>query len=99
MKPLVFATVVHALSLKLSIYEITFVYKTILYLRSQGEFSTIIELPEGEHEYKFCVDGRWIHDPNAVSTIKYFNRNDYTSDVMLVRVYSNQSIDMWYSFI
>lgn len=36
---------------------------------SQGEFSAIIELPEGEHEYKFCVDGRWIHDPNAVSEI------------------------------
>lgn len=35
---------------------------------SQGEFSTIIELPEGEHEYKFCVDGRWIHDPNAPTT-------------------------------
>ena len=35
---------------------------------SQGEFSAIIELPEGEHEYKFCVDGRWIHDPNAVSS-------------------------------
>lgn len=34
---------------------------------SQGEFSAILELPEGEHEYKFCVDGRWIHDPNAVS--------------------------------
>ena len=36
-------------------------------VRSQGEFSAILELPEGEHEYKFCVDGRWIHDPNAVS--------------------------------
>ena len=95
--------VVHALSLKLLICEITLFilsnYTTIFCLPSQGEFSTIIELPEGEHEYKFCVDGRWIHDPNAVSTIKYFNRNDYTSDVMLVRVYSNQSIDMWYSFI
>ena len=37
---------------------------------SQGEFSAIIELPEGEHEYKFCVDGRWIHDPNAVSSTR-----------------------------
>ncbi|XP_068753327.1 5'-AMP-activated protein kinase subunit beta-2-like [Montipora capricornis] len=36
--------------------------------QSQGEFSAIIELPEGEHEYKFCVDGRWIHDPNAPTT-------------------------------
>lgn len=43
-------------------------------LPSQGEFSTIIELPEGEHEYKFCVDGRWIHDPNAVSTILIYKQ-------------------------
>ncbi|KXJ27495.1 5'-AMP-activated protein kinase subunit beta-2 [Exaiptasia diaphana] len=31
---------------------------------SHNEFTAIIELPEGEHEYKFCVDGKWIHDPN-----------------------------------
>lgn len=59
--------------------NITFFFKrNSLYnyfcLFSQGEFSTIIELPEGEHEYKFCVDGRWIHDPNAVSTLKYKQR-------------------------
>lgn len=41
----------------------------LFFFFSQGEFSAIIELPEGEHEYKFCVDGRWIHDPNAVSEI------------------------------
>lgn len=34
---------------------------------SNGEFGTIIELPEGDHEYKFFVDGHWVHDPNAVS--------------------------------
>ena len=33
---------------------------------SHGEFATIIELPEGEHQYKFFVDGTWIHDPNLV---------------------------------
>lgn len=43
--------------------------KAFVFFFSQGEFSAIIELPEGEHEYKFCVDGRWIHDPNAVSEI------------------------------
>ena len=27
---------------------------------------TIVDLPEGEHQYKFVVDGRWEHDPNQV---------------------------------
>ena len=36
---------------------------------SQGDFTTIMELPEGEYEYKFYVDGRSIHDPNTVSNI------------------------------
>ena len=32
-----------------------------------GDFSAIVELPQGTHEYKFYVDGKWIHDPCAVS--------------------------------
>lgn len=32
-------------------------------VRSHGDFVTIIDLPEGEHEYKFYVDGEWRHDP------------------------------------
>ena len=32
-----------------------------------GDFSAIVELPKGTHEYKFYVDGKWIHDPCAVS--------------------------------
>ncbi|XP_028414022.1 5'-AMP-activated protein kinase subunit beta-1-like [Dendronephthya gigantea] len=35
---------------------------------SHGEFVTIIELTEGDHEYKFFVDGHWVHDPNAPTT-------------------------------
>lgn len=31
---------------------------------SGGEFGAIIELLEGEHYFKFLVDGHWIHDPN-----------------------------------
>ncbi|XP_077593824.1 5'-AMP-activated protein kinase subunit beta-1a [Stigmatopora nigra] len=30
---------------------------------SQNTFVTIVELPEGEHQYKFYVDGQWTHDP------------------------------------
>lgn len=29
-----------------------------------GDFFTILDLPEGEHQYKFYVDGQWVHDPN-----------------------------------
>ena len=61
-------------------------------LPSQGEFSTIIELPEGEHEYKFCVDGRWIHDPNAVSTILIYKQKLLDMSCHHARVYSSQSI-------
>ena len=27
---------------------------------------TIVDLPEGEHQYKFLVDGEWMHDPTEV---------------------------------
>jgi hypothetical protein len=33
---------------------------------SHGDFVTIIDLPEGEHQYKFFVDGEWRHDPGVV---------------------------------
>lgn len=36
-------------------------------VKSHGDFVTIIDLPEGDHEYKFCVDGEWRHDPKLVS--------------------------------
>ncbi|KAK6645418.1 hypothetical protein RUM43_001695 [Polyplax serrata] len=34
-------------------------------VKSHGDFVTIIDLPEGEHEYKFYVDGVWKHDPKV----------------------------------
>jgi hypothetical protein len=33
---------------------------------SHGDFLTIIELPEGEHQYKFFVDGAWQTNPSEV---------------------------------
>ena len=36
-------------------------------VKSDGDYVTIVELPEGEHQYKFVVDGKWEHDPNQVS--------------------------------
>uniref|UniRef100_A0A3P8SC62 Protein kinase, AMP-activated, beta 1 non-catalytic subunit, b n=1 Tax=Amphiprion percula TaxID=161767 RepID=A0A3P8SC62_AMPPE len=35
--------------------------------KSQKNFVAIVDLPEGEHQYKFCVDGQWILDPTGVS--------------------------------
>lgn len=34
---------------------------------SQKNFVAIVDLPEGEHQYKFCVDGHWLLDPDGVS--------------------------------
>jgi 5'-AMP-activated protein kinase regulatory beta subunit len=33
---------------------------------SDNDFVAILELPEGEHEYKFSIDGRWEYDLNEV---------------------------------
>ncbi|VVD00349.1 5'-AMP-activated protein kinase subunit beta-1 [Leptidea sinapis] len=38
-------------------------WKTIPMVKSHGDFVTIIDLPEGEHQYKYFVDGEWRHDP------------------------------------
>ena len=33
---------------------------------SREDFTLILDLPEGTHEYKFFVDGQWLHDPGEV---------------------------------
>ena len=35
--------------------------------KSQETFYTIVDLPEGDHEYKFLVDGQWKHDSHMPS--------------------------------
>jgi len=48
-------------------------WKPIPMVRSHGNFVTIIDLAEGDHQYKFCVDGEWKHDPKLVRfPNKYF---------------------------
>lgn len=39
-------------------------WKTLPMVKSHRDFVTIIDLPEGEHQYKFFVDGEWRHDPS-----------------------------------
>lgn len=45
-------------------------WKTLPMVKSHGDFVTIIDLPEGEHQYKFFVDGEWRHDPGLVKKKK-----------------------------
>lgn len=40
-----------------------------LVCQSQNTFVAIVDLPEGEHQYKFYVDGQWTHDPAEVSSV------------------------------
>lgn len=42
-------------------------------IKSDGDFMLIVELPEGEHQYKFVVDGKWEYDPNQASIDDNFN--------------------------
>jgi len=42
--------------------------KKIPLARSTHDFSTIIELQPGAHEYKFMVDGKWVVDDNQPKT-------------------------------
>ncbi|XP_054708272.1 5'-AMP-activated protein kinase subunit beta-1-like isoform X2 [Uloborus diversus] len=39
-------------------------WKPIPMVESHGDFGLIVDVPEGQHEYKFQVDGQWIHAEN-----------------------------------
>lgn len=41
--------------------------ETVPMVKSDNDFVVILELPEGEHEYKFFIDGRWEYDLNEPS--------------------------------
>ncbi|GBM21030.1 5'-AMP-activated protein kinase subunit beta-1 [Araneus ventricosus] len=36
-------------------------WKPIPMVESHGDFALILDVPEGEHQYKFLVDGQWVH--------------------------------------
>ena len=56
---------------------------------SHGDFTAIVELPEGRHEYKFFVDGQWLHDPNEVCT---FNTpHNYYECTIVLLVHENMA--------
>ena len=33
--------------------------------KSTKDFVAMVDLPEGSHEYKFLVDGKWVNDKNG----------------------------------
>jgi len=39
-------------------------WKPIPMVKSQKDFVALIDLPVGEHQYKFLVDEEWVHDAN-----------------------------------
>uniref|UniRef100_H3DCX1 Protein kinase AMP-activated non-catalytic subunit beta 2 n=1 Tax=Tetraodon nigroviridis TaxID=99883 RepID=H3DCX1_TETNG len=44
--------------------------------KSHNDFVAILDLPEGEHQYKFFVDGQWVHDisePTVTSELGTIN--------------------------
>ncbi|XP_062510598.1 5'-AMP-activated protein kinase subunit beta-2-like [Corticium candelabrum] len=49
---------------------------------SQGDFSTILELPEGHHQYKFFVDGVWMHDSDETTVSDNFGG---MNNIMMVK--------------
>jgi len=42
-------------------------------IKNDGDFVVIVDLPEGEHQYKFVVDGKWEHDPSQQTVNDNFN--------------------------
>lgn len=56
-------------------------WKPLPMVKSHGDFVTIIDLPEGDHQYKFCVDGEWKHDPKLKNI-----ENDFGAKNNLVSV-------------
>lgn len=64
------------------------IHTNLYFLFSHGDFFTIINLPEGDHQYKFNVDGTWQHNASEVKgelVDKYF-----VYIVFLVMVISSQ---------
>lgn len=49
---------------------------------SQNTFVAIVDLPEGEHQYKFYVDGQWTHDPAEVSSYPHTRDSEDSCDII-----------------
>lgn len=37
--------------------------------QNDGSFAVALDLPPGRHEYKFIVDGQWLHDTDVAAAV------------------------------
>ncbi len=49
--------------------------RLFFFLQSHNDFVAILDLPEGEHQYKFFVDGQWVHDASEVHQCLFYVSN------------------------
>uniref|UniRef100_A0A182NFC2 5'-AMP-activated protein kinase subunit beta-1 n=1 Tax=Anopheles dirus TaxID=7168 RepID=A0A182NFC2_9DIPT len=57
-------------------------WKALPMVKSHADFVTIINIPEGDHQYKFLVDGEWKHDPKLKNVE---NDGGITNNLVTVR--------------
>lgn len=65
------------------------------FFQSHNDFVAILDLPEGEHQYKFFVDGQWVHD---VSEVRSFNMSLCFKTYCFPSVISNSLVLFTISF-
>ncbi|CAF0744789.1 unnamed protein product [Didymodactylos carnosus] len=46
-------------------------------VKSDNDFVTIVELPEGKHQYKFIIDGRWEYDSSDRNNVITVKKSDF----------------------
>lgn len=51
-------------------------WKKVSMAFSGGQFTAIIEMPSGTHEFKYFVDGNWRHDPSQTVSDTFDGRNN-----------------------
>lgn len=56
--------------------------------RSAKDFVAIVELAEGNHEYKFLVDGQWVNDNN--SPVVETDQGEFCHDRFYVLLFMSQ---------
>ena len=61
---------------------------------SREDFTTIVELPEGQHQYKYFIDGRWIHDPGEAMVSDNFGGLNNIMEVKRSDYDFNEAIDV-----
>ncbi len=48
---------------------------------STKDFSTLVNLNEGDYEYKFLVDGQWVNDPTSTDVVTTSDGHKWVPDL------------------